>query len=128
MDGQPQLPSLPPPDFQLQPDDAGACSSYSGWASGSAQTVAAGMGEVLSVRGIFCSCAPPRYQRCQKEAGLLTMAVPGFGLLCCVSCYGAERLDRCSVVLAGLLMHLSSYVLVGWVVACMVGWRMIVLQ
>ncbi|KAH0575090.1 Transmembrane domain-containing protein [Spironucleus salmonicida] len=84
--------------------------------------------KLLTVRDIFCRCAAPRYERCQKLVGCSTAIVPGAGLLCCVCCYGADRLDRCDVVLAGIVLQLSSYLVVGWVVACIVGFKMFMLK
>ena len=55
------------------------------------------------------------------------MIFPGLGLeLCCF--YGCEKADCFNVLLAGILMSLTAPCIIGWVVSCVVGFRMIVKQ
>lgn len=82
-------------------------------------------GDVIAqtIKKIYVKCEPPQYKEFQKVFGVITTIWPGFGLyFCCF--YGCDKPDCHGVWLSGLLMDITACCIYGWVVACIVGWKM----
>ncbi|CAL6062911.1 Transmembrane_domain-containing protein [Hexamita inflata] len=88
--------------------------------------VAAGQQQELSFLQIFVGCQAPQFEQMQQLCGCCTCWFAGAGL-CCGSlcgCYGSGRSGCIEVGVAGLAMDLTAYLVYGWVVACIVGLKM----
>ncbi|CAL6110804.1 Transmembrane_domain-containing protein [Hexamita inflata] len=75
---------------------------------------------------IFLGCEAPQFNAMQQIIGILTCATGGSGLMCgaCCGCYGFERAGCLNVCLAGWFMEMTCYLGYGWLVACLVGMKM----
>ncbi|CAL6115347.1 Cysteine-rich_membrane protein 2 [Hexamita inflata] len=88
--------------------------------------VAAGQQQELSFLQIFVGCQAPQFETMQQVCGCCTCWFAGAGL-CCGSlcgCYGSQRSGCIEVGVAGLAMDFTAYLVYGWVVACIVGLKM----
>ncbi|KAH0570246.1 Cysteine-rich membrane protein 2 [Spironucleus salmonicida] len=74
---------------------------------------------------IFFKCQEPHFERCQCCAGLVNIFFPGSGLcICSICCYGCFRPSCCGVMVAGASMFFTCFIFWGWIVAIIVGVKM----
>ncbi|CAL6095161.1 Transmembrane_domain-containing protein [Hexamita inflata] len=75
---------------------------------------------------IFLGCEAPQFNAMQQIIGVLTCVTGGSGLMCgtCCGCYGFERAGCLNVCIAGWCMEMTCYLGYGWLVACLVGMKM----
>ncbi|CAL6096600.1 Cysteine-rich_membrane protein 2 [Hexamita inflata] len=88
--------------------------------------VASGQKQELSFLQMYVGCQAPQFEQMQQLCGCCTCWFAGAGL-CCGSlfgCYGNGRSGCVEVGVAGLAMDFTSFLIYGWVVACIVGLKM----